>query len=128
LATIFSSELVKAIASILSFVTYNFGLPLPFLKLEKNTFGSVIMTNISSFKVKGLNEVFAPLNFARNIVTFCFCQEHEKVIINEQTLQPEIKNIANCCIVYDHRYQDGSAARNMIRAFEDIIENTDKYL
>ena len=73
LALIFSSELAKVIVSLLSFVTYNLGIPLPFLKLEKNNYGSVVMTNISSFNVKGLNEAYAPLTLARNICTFCFC-------------------------------------------------------
>lgn len=91
LAKLFSSELVKVITSLLSLITYNLSIPLPFLKLEKNPFGSVVMTNISSFKVKGLNEVYGPLTFARNIVTFCFCQEHQQVVINPQTQQPEIK-------------------------------------
>lgn len=128
LAKLFSSELVKAITSLLSLITYNLSIPIPFLKLGKNPFGSVVMTNIGSFDVKGLNEVYGPLTFARNIVTFCFCREHQKVVINQESLKPEIKNVVNCCIVYDHRYQDGSAVRTMIKAFEDIVDNTDKYL
>lgn len=100
-------------------MSYNFGISIPPLSLDKHAFGSVLFTNVSGF---GVDNVYGPLcSFTRNIATVVLCSPSLKPVVHEG--QIKARRMVNVMITFDHRYQDGSAVGKMMNNFIDVFYN-----
>jgi pyruvate/2-oxoglutarate dehydrogenase complex dihydrolipoamide acyltransferase (E2) component len=117
------------IAEALAFILYNLSLPMPPMLLDINGFGSCVFTNVSGFNVDGVHEIYAPLvSLTRNICTLTTCTPRDEVVVDQETGKLQVKKLMNCCLTYDHRYQDGSGGPTMKAAFLDVVNNPEQYL
>lgn len=118
------------LSQIVTFVSYNFGLSIPFLSIKPQHFGSVLLTNVSGMdgftEVGSLDQVYAPFtNFTRSIATVVLCSPKERAIV--ESGQIKIGKIMNMMITFDHRYLDGAGATKMFGPVQDVWNNPAKY-
>lgn len=107
-----------------AFISYNLGLSIPQLAIEKDQFGMILFTNVSSFDV---HEAYAPLcSFTRNSATVVFCTPKMRPVVVDGVVQA--KKIAYMMFTVDHRYQDGSGCTKIIKAIKDVWGNPKAYL
>lgn len=110
------SAVINVLSQIIAFVSYNFGLPIPPLLINKHHFGSILLTNVSGF---GIDNVYGPLcSFTRNIATVVLCSPLLKPSVHEG--QIKARKLMNVMITFDHRYQDGSGVPKILGAFVDV--------
>jgi pyruvate/2-oxoglutarate dehydrogenase complex dihydrolipoamide acyltransferase (E2) component len=87
--------------------------------INRNHFGSVLLTNVSSF---GIENVYGPLcSFTRNISTVVICTPALKPRVVDGEVK--IRKIMNIMFTFDHRYQDGSGVPKIMNAFNDVWRN-----
>ena len=108
---------------VVSFLSYNLNLSIPALAVEKNAFGSALLTNVSGFDIK---EVYGPLcPFTRNICTIVLCAPELRPTVIEGKI--EIRKKLNVMVTFDHRYQDGSGVPLMLNSMREVWYNPQKY-
>lgn len=111
--------LVKPILHITSFFMYTLNLWSPLLGIPRDTFGSVMITNIGSL---GLEIAFVPL-FPHSRIPLLIAMAaivEKPMVINGKI---EIKKILPLCATFDHRLIDGVHASHMVRSIKQIFAN-----
>lgn len=118
------SLFVQVLTQIVSFVSYNLEIPLPFLKIEKNHFGTILLTNVTA--MKGYHDAFGPItNFTRTMATVVMCTPMDRpVAVNGEV---KIAKMMNVNVTFDHRFLDGSQGAKMYDSITDVFENPAKY-
>ena len=122
--------IVQLLSQIVSFVSYNLNLPIPFLSVRKQHFGSVLLTNVSGMQgfheVTPIKQVFAPItNFTRSIASVVLCTPKERAVVEDG--QIKVAKMMNFMITFDHRYLDGAGATKMFDPIFDVWNNPAKY-
>jgi pyruvate/2-oxoglutarate dehydrogenase complex dihydrolipoamide acyltransferase (E2) component len=123
--------LVQVLSQVVAFVSYNLGLAVPALKVQKHHAGSFLLTNVSAIKgftdvIQILYKAYGPItNFTRSQATVCMCAPQEKAIVENGEIK--IGKIMNINITFDHRYLDGGSAPKMFGPMTDVWENPQKY-
>lgn len=101
-----------------AFCSHDLNVDLSFMRLPKDPFGSVIVTNIGSLGIKKALVPLVPLTRAGLLVSVGqICKE--PVVINDRI---EIRSIMHLGVTFDHRLFDGAQAAKMIRDFEAYIK------
>ena len=123
-AGVLSSPMVFLVSQIIAFVTYNLGVSLPFFRIKKQQFGSVLLTNVS--KMECLEEVFAPNNnFLRSVATVVLCTPKDRPIAHNGVVR--VAKTMNMMYTFDHRYLDGAGAKKLMSQIRDVWKNPAKY-
>lgn len=100
------------------FLAHELNVCVPFTRLPKDPFGSVIVTNVGSLGIKKALVPLVPLTRAALLVSIGkICKE--PIVIDDKI---EIREIMHLGVTFDHRLFDGSQAAVMIRDFEDFLK------
>lgn len=118
------SFVIQAILRVTTWISYDLGLAIPFLKMKPDNYGYGVLTNVSAF---GVTDCTAPL--------VPFCKSILVGVMNTPQLKPValngevvIRKIMNFNITYDHRFGDGADAVKMLKSVFTVFENPDKYI
>lgn len=96
-------------------LTHDLDWNLSFLRLPRDPFGSVVVTNVGSLGVKKALIPLVP--FSRSAVLISIGEvTKEPRVVNDKI---EVREIMHLGVTFDHRFFDGSQAAMMIRDFED---------
>ncbi len=100
-------------------VTIDWGISLPFMGLDSDSFGSFVVSNIGSV---GLDTGYPALLPSSNvaIVLVMGATRKKPVVINDQVLPRKIMNLS---AVLDHRVVDASHGGKLFRAIKYFIKN-----
>ncbi|MNL22623.1 Lipoamide acyltransferase component of branched-chain alpha-keto acid dehydrogenase complex [compost metagenome] len=113
-------SLTKIFLRAYAFLTHDLNLNLSHLRLPRDPFGSVIVTNVGSLGIKKALVPLVPLTRAGLLVSIGqICEE--PVVINHKI---EIRKIMHLGVTFDHRLFDGAQAAAMIRDFESFLKNS----
>jgi len=108
---------------VLAFVSYNLGIAVPALSLDKNHFGSILLTNVSSFNI---SEVYAPLcSLTRNFMSVTVCTPEDRAVVENGVIV--IRKKMNLTVVADHRYLDGAVVPRMKKSIDAVWANPGKF-
>ncbi len=119
LITITPNFLVKIILRLSAFIHINMNVWSPILGTKRDTFGSVMLTNVGVFGVK---EAFVPfVRYAGIHVICCVGEMYEDVVYRDGKIKPGKK--INLCFTLDHRLVDGSTAGKMATRLQELFEN-----
>ncbi|HEX7675932.1 MAG TPA: 2-oxo acid dehydrogenase subunit E2 [Bdellovibrio sp.] len=102
-----------------TFITHDLNLNLSGLRLPKDPFGSVIVTNVGSLGIKKALVPLVPLTRAGLLISLGQISE-EAIVINHKI---EIRKIMHIGVTFDHRLFDGAQAAAMIRDFEIFLQS-----
>ncbi|CAL2076623.1 2-oxo acid dehydrogenase subunit E2 [Tenacibaculum sp. 190524A02b] len=110
--------LVKSILNFLSFISYSLNIHLSFLKIPKDSFGSIMLTNVGSL---GIAKAFCPIAPYTRIPMV--------VSVGGVTLKPWIVdgqiqkvNLVTFGFTFDHRIMDGKHFADFITTFRTFFE------
>lgn len=116
--------LVKYTIDLVSFFNYTLNLWSPLLGTPRDSFGSCMITNIGAL---GLETAFAPIvPYSRCPLLFALGCVTEKPIVKNG--QITIAKICRATVTFDHRLIDGVHGANMLKTFQEIIHQPEKYL
>lgn len=101
-----------------SWLEFDLGINLGFLKLPHKPFGAVIISNIGSLGLKKALLPLVPLTRASLLISMGRAELEPKYINGE--LQP--REIIHLGITFDHRFFDGAEAAQMLRDFEKFLK------
>ena len=117
------ASLAAVVTQLMAFISYNLGMAVPAVSLEKNHFGSVLLTNITSF---GITEVYAPLcSLTRNFMCVTACSPEERAVVENGVVV--IRKKMNLMVTADHRYLDGAAAPKLKKAVDAVWSDPSKF-
>ncbi|KAM3133241.1 hypothetical protein pb186bvf_014669 [Paramecium bursaria] len=120
------SLLILIILELEAFISYNLGISIPFLSIEKNCCGGATLTSLGGFG-KGYTDVQAPFSpFIRSSLIMAVNKIEEKPVVRNG--QIGIAPILIVKFTVDHRYVDGGSALKGTQSFIDVVENPEKYL
>lgn len=102
-----------------AFLSHDLNLNLSFLRLPKDPFGSVIVTNVGSLGIKKALVPLVPLTRAGLLVSIGQVSK-EAVVVDDRI---EIREIMHLGVTFDHRLFDGAQAARMIRDFELFLKH-----
>lgn len=115
----------ELIISLSSFVTYNLGIPIPQLKMQANSFGTAVLTNITGFE---MYDAYAPhVNFCRTVMLGVITDNRMVPVVNDEG-EIEPRKYMNFNITFDHRFADGSDAMHMLAKAKDVWMHPHKYV
>ncbi|HKJ79057.1 MAG TPA: 2-oxo acid dehydrogenase subunit E2 [Prolixibacteraceae bacterium] len=102
-------------------LTIHWGISVPFLGLNANSFGSYVVSNIGSI---GLDTGYAALLPSANVSIVMILGKVAKkpVVINDEIV---VRKILMLSATLDHRLVDGSHGGKMFRVIKQIIKNPD---
>lgn len=115
---------VAVILEIISFVVMVLGIPLPMFHLEKNHFGTFIVSNVSHLGAKVAYPPLVPLARCPLVVTITSIFD-EAIVEDGKVVVEKVMNV--CCTV-DHRFIDGMKALLLQNKIKGILEDPFKYL
>jgi len=102
-------------------ICYNLGLSIPALKLEKNQFGTCMVTNVSGL---GYRECYAPLcDFTRNVAVVVVCEPYWNMTCDQDGTNQRMEKVFNWMQTTDHRFLDGAYAVEMYKALDEVWKN-----
>lgn len=102
-----------------SFLVHDLNLDLSFIRLPKDPFGSVIVTNVGSLGIKKALVPLVPLTRAGLLVSVGQITKEPVVVMDKI----EIRDIMHLGVTFDHRLFDGAQAAKMIQDFEAFFKN-----
>ena len=96
----------------------------PLMGVPKDSFGSVMLTNIGSL---GLDEAFAPLvPYSRvSLLIAAGAVRHQPVVRDGQVV---VASVIKLCTTFDHRVIDGVHASQLASALKSIFANPESEL
>ena len=119
------TALLSLVIHLSSFLAYSCDMDVHALRLKKNCFGSIVLTNVSKMNIK---DTFAPLTeFSNTMMTAVICAPTLKPVVNENK-EIVVRKIINFNITFDHRFADGSQASTMVTIIEEILKHPDSLL
>jgi pyruvate/2-oxoglutarate dehydrogenase complex dihydrolipoamide acyltransferase (E2) component len=114
--------LVSFILDISSFIHINLNLWSPLLGTKRDTFGSMMLTNVGVFGVK---ESFVPfVRYSGIHAICCMGAVHDDVVLRDGEIRVGKKLILNWSL--DHRLIDGSTAGKMAKRLVELFENPEQ--
>jgi pyruvate dehydrogenase E2 component (dihydrolipoamide acetyltransferase) len=106
-----------------SFIAYGLGVSVPSIAVKKNGFGAATITSIGAL---GFKNVFAPFSPGMRSAMICaICQIVNKPIVKNGEIV--IAPMINLNFTIDHRFLDGSKAKIVLNAMEEVMNNPEKY-
>jgi pyruvate/2-oxoglutarate dehydrogenase complex dihydrolipoamide acyltransferase (E2) component len=112
--------LMRPILGILGFILYSLNLWSPKLGTPKDSFGSMMITNVGSL---GINHALVPLvPYSRIPLILALCKTHDKVVLNAENI-PFNQSTINACFTFDHRIIDGVHGAKLSQIFKKYFEN-----
>lgn len=117
------SFIIQALVRILTYVNYDLGLSLGFLKMGKEAFGCAILTNVSSWEI---NDVHAPLvPVCKSIIVSLMNKPKMRAVVENGEIV--IKKMMYFNSTFDHRFADGHDADRMIKTLHEVLKNPELY-
>ncbi len=111
--------IIELILNILSFLSYNLSLNIPFLGLRKNHFGFGMVFDAQKYNTEN---VFFPLsNLTKTIHVTVLNKADDKVVARDN--KPVIRKTMNINLTFDHRFADGSDALKMVAQYKKVWKN-----
>ena len=115
LPTLFS----RAFLDITSFLSYSLNLDLTKLGVPKDPFGSIMITNVSSF---GMQLAFTPIApYTRIPVVICVGAPNERCIVKDG--KPAVATQLDLGIHFDHRIIDGAQIAAFLKSLRQHLYN-----
>ena len=118
LVSIVPDFLISLLLKISSFIQIRLNIWSPLLGTKKDTFGSVMLTNVGVFGVKESFVPFVPYSGIH--VICCMGAVHDDVVLRDGEIRVGKKLILNWSI--DHRLVDGSTAAKMANRLAELFE------
>ena len=115
---------VAVLMEVLGFVVSVLGIPLPMFHLQKNHFGSFIVSSAGRLGGKVCYPPLVPVSRCPLIVYISSI--FDEAVVREGKV--EVQKVMNVCCTVDHRFVDGMKALTMQNKIKDILENPIKYL
>ena len=113
---------IKPLTKLLGFVLYTLNVQLPRLKLEKNPFGSAMVTSVGSL---GLESAYAPLiPFSKVPMMMSIGMVQTRLKFNEVKEVVEEKFV-ELCFTVDHRIIDGVHGAKMAKSLSNLFDFPD---
>lgn len=106
-------QLMKCVLNLTSFLNYDLNLPMYLLGMPKDTFGSVMITNIGAMGVDTAWAPLVPYTRVPLLLTVGSIKDRAWVIDNQVQVRPILR--IGC--TFDHRFMDGVHAAAMTRSF-----------
>ena len=114
--------LISLILDISSFIHIDLNIWSPFLGTKRDTFGSMMLTNVGVFGVK---ESFVPfVRYSGIHAICCMGAVHDDVVLRDGEIRVGKKIILNWSL--DHRLIDGSTAGKMAKRLVELFENPEQ--
>ncbi len=110
---------IPAVLKLLTFFQYRLNLWSKFLGTSRDSFGSIMVSNVGTFDVE---EAFVP--FANFTHTFAICsigKPQKKATVSEN--QIVIQEMVTLCWTLDHRIVDGSSAGKMLQSLKNYFHH-----
>ncbi|MDX1611884.1 MAG: 2-oxo acid dehydrogenase subunit E2 [Candidatus Thermoplasmatota archaeon] len=111
--------LLRPLLWLVDVLNYRLGIPLGWAGVEKDPFGSAMVTNIATFDQERAYAPIPPL--MRLPVVIVTGAIHEKAVVRDGEVVP--CPILPLSITVDHRYLDGFQAARMAREFVGFLED-----
>lgn len=116
--------LIGQVIGFLGFLLYSLNLWSPLIGTPKDSFGSMMVTNIGSL---GMQMGWVPLvPWSRVPIILALGKVYEKPVVKNGEII--IQKTIDCCFTLDHRVIDGVVGAKMARSFEDAFNNPKAYL
>ncbi len=114
----FPAWLLRPILWIVDVLNFRFKIPLTWFGVERDPFGTVMITNVATFGVDQM--VFAPIPpLMRLPAVIVMGKIHEKAVVEDGEIVA--KPILPLYVTVDHRYLDGFHGVKMLRTFEAYL-------
>ena len=117
LLSLLPTFVVRFMLHLISFLSYNLGLDLKFVNVNKNHYGSAILTNVSMFDIE--NAFGANLDFMRHIIIVILCAPKERVVRGEEG-GVEARRVMNVNMLVDHRVVTRGECMEMGRVMRQV--------
>lgn len=115
---------VSYLINAVSFIQYQLNIWSPLIGTPKNSFGSIMVTNIGSI---GLDYAFAPLvAYSKVPIIACLGKIKKTPVVRDNEIV--IDDILKIGFTIDHRHIDGVHAAKMAKILSDLFENPEKIL
>lgn len=116
------SLLVKPFISIYGFILYNLNLWSPLFGAPRDSFGSMMITNIGTL---GMQTALVPLvPFSRCPLILALGKVYEKAVVKEGKIIVQLS--VDCGWTLDHRIIDGVVGAKMANYFQELMENPER--
>lgn len=114
--------MIGFILNLMSYITINLNIPLPFLKLKARPHGAAMITNVGSMKMPaGFAPLCPPMNL---ILVLCMgATEKKPVVVNDEIV---IREVLPIVLTADHRLCDGGMATRCITTMREMVEDPEK--
>lgn len=117
--------LLNWIIYILTIISYDFEIKIPFLKIEKENFGNLFVNIIDSKNYKSFHTPLYP--HCRTIASATFGKPFDQVCVNENE-KIEIRKILRVDFSGDHRHADGSSFKVFYPRINEVLRNPENYV
>ena len=117
--------LINWIIYISTIISYDFEFKIPFLNLEKENFGNLIINIIDSKNYKSFHTPLYP--HLRTIASICFGRPFEQIFVKEND-EMEIRKVLRVDFSGDHRYADGSSFKVFYPKIYEVLDFPEKYV
>ncbi|MEQ1723178.1 MAG: 2-oxo acid dehydrogenase subunit E2 [Pseudobdellovibrio sp.] len=117
-------QLMKFVLNFTSFLNYDLNLPLRYLGMPKDPFGSVMITNVGGMGVDTAWAPLVPYTRVPLLLTIGAVKDRAWVVNGKVEARPVLR--VGC--TFDHRFMDGVHAAAMTRLFLNYFENPELLL
>ena len=114
--------LTRLVIDLSFFLQYKLNIWSPILGTKKNTFGSIMITNVGTLGAEEAYVPFTPYSFCHAIC--CIGAIKEVPVYRDNEIK--VGKIINFCWTLDHRLLDGSSACTILKTFTELFENPKK--
>lgn len=115
--------IIQCYLIVLSYISYDLNLAIPFLGLRRNHFGFGMVINSAPY---GIDNVFFPLSYlTKSFVVATINSPKEIASVKNREVVSE--KIVNLNLTYDHRFADGSDCFKMVRKLKGTWNEIWKY-
>ena len=118
------SYIIDIIFAIVNFITYDLGLPFFLFKMNKQHFGSCLITNLSTFNVHDITTPHG--NLAKFVLILAICQPKFKLYAENGKIVE--KKICNINVIYDIKSANLHSILTSVDKIKNVWKNPGKYL
>lgn len=113
--------ILRHVLDLVGFILYSLNLWSPLLNVNKDPFGSAMVTNIGSL---GADFAFTPIPYYSRVPFILSIGAVKKAPwVNPENDQIEVAKLCKIGVTFDHRVIDGVHAANMSKSFKRYMEN-----
>jgi pyruvate/2-oxoglutarate dehydrogenase complex dihydrolipoamide acyltransferase (E2) component len=117
------SLLLNAFMRLMAFLGYTLNLDLRRFGVERDAFGSVMVTNIGTF---GLDQAYVPIiPWSRVPILLAIGEVHDAPVVEDGRLA--VGKVMKVNATFDHRFIDGFHAAAMARTLRDWLEHPEEH-